>query len=302
MGRHKKKTIILISAAVILLLSLFLTYSPMISGTLPAWEDVFAIFNIGSNHLDRIVFINVGQGDSALIISQESTALIDCGIGSDGGGSILRAMRQNGVERIDHIIITHPHDDHIGGVTAIVGDCSVGEVLMPEFYPQEESDRAAIDNMLAALSDEKVVLNPLKEGARITVGNFDLSVLYLNTTADGENDRSAVIKAVGTNFSALFTGDIEKESEYAMMEQKLPLAADVLKISHHGSDTSSNKRFVRSVAPKIAVISVGENTFGHPSDRVLDDLQELNIKCHRTDIHGNITVYFDEELIIEDEF
>ena len=298
MGRSKKKTIIIILlACLITAISVFLTVSPKISSKLPSFDSIFSFLRLKNRDSgDRIVFIDVGQGDCALIISGDHAALIDCGTGQDDGYSVLTQLKKQNIDKLDYLIISHPHSDHLGGGAAVMNRCKVGCIMMPETLPEDAADLETYTGFCYTADGKGVPINHIQSGDSFTVGNFTLDVLYYNIYAEDENDRSAVIKASANGFSALFTGDITSVTEYAIMAEKADISADVLKVAHHGSSTSTSERFLYSVHPSIGIIPVGENSYGHPTEQTISRLEDYGVKYYRTDVNGNITVFFEGEL------
>lgn len=291
-----------VAAAVLLAASLLFTLAPYIDARLPDWATVFDCLNLKTRETrDRIIFADVGQGDGALLCSDGHAALLDCGTGADDAAGLLATMRKAGVACVDVLLLSHPHADHIGGAAAILAQIPVKEIRLPDTLPQQDADLAALERLRAAAAAQDVPIRPLKADDRITVGNFCAQVLYCNTSFKEENDRSAVIRVTRGAHRVLFTGDITQQAEYALIGAGIDLSADVLKVAHHASNTSSCEKLLYLCNPSAAVISVGENSYGHPTDAVLDRLAAQGAAIYRTDICGDITLYFEKELSFSTE-
>lgn len=237
-------------------------------------------------------FIDVGQGDSVLAqLPGGETMLIDAG---ENSYDVVEYISTLGIDTLDYVIATHPHSDHIGGMTDVINTFEIKKFFMPN----ASNNTASFENMLDALIDRDVNAKYIKSGD-IICNKDGLKIEVLSpgrNDFDDLNDMSAVIKLTYKNKSFLFTGDAEKNAEKQI---KGNVKADVLKVGHHGSDTSTGKAFLDKVNPKIAVISVGAgNDYNHPDNRVIKRLEKKNITILRTDFLGDIIIGTDGEKII----
>lgn len=235
-------------------------------------------------------FIDVGQADCALIVTPESTVLIDSG--ERGTASeVISYIEQCGVERLDYVIGTHPHSDHIGAMAEILTAFEIGEFIMPEVEENSLSSAVFYSNMLDVIED-KGINAAYSEAGRI-ISLCDGAELVVIGPLQGEysdlNDYSVVTKLICGGISFLFTGDIEQPAEAALLENGADLSADILKVGHHGSSSSSSSDFIAAVNPQFAVISVGrENSYGHPAPLVLERLESFGCNILATAECGNI--------------
>lgn len=235
-------------------------------------------------------FINVGQADCALIITPESTALIDSG--EHGTAStVISYIRRYGVTRLDYVIGTHPHSDHMGAMADILTEFEIGEFIMPEVAEDSVPTASFYSSLLDVIEDKGIKAVYSETGRTISLcENAELRIL--GPLGDGYsdlNDYSIVAKLVCGKVSFLFTGDMEQPAERELLENGAELSADILKVGHHGSGSSSGKEFIAAVNPSFAVISVGkENSYGHPSQSVLDRLAGFGCKVLSTSDCGNI--------------
>lgn len=233
----------------------------------------------------QIVFFDVGQGDAAMIRTPAGrTVMIDCGtdLSADDLVASLYAER---IEEIDFLILTHAHEDHIGGAYALITHFDVKKILMGDYALDGVVGCKivmAADCPIESVGTGYEIL--LGEGASITV------LAPVHAGENGENNDSLVLLLTIGVRRFLFTGDLEKDGE-AELTARDPtgLKADVLKVGHHGSDSSTGEEFLNAVQPSIAVISVGRgNSYGHPAFAVLNRLEAYGVTVVRTDQRGNI--------------
>lgn len=238
-------------------------------------------------------FLDVGQGDSILItLPGGETMLIDAGPGAVKD-RVVQYLKNAGVSRIDYLIFTHPHEDHIGGAVAVLEAFDVGQVWMPRTSHTTQT----YEELLLALESKELKVDEAKAGKTIIEkGNMKVWCLSPAKAYDNLNNWSAVLALAYDEVTFLFEGDAEKEAEEAMtLSSSVQLPdADVLKVAHHGSSSSTTQAFLELVSPEIAIISVGAgNSYGHPAQTTLDRLAAAGAKVFRTDKHGTITVTTD---------
>lgn len=241
-------------------------------------------------------FIDVGQGDCMLAnLPDNKTMLIDAGAGGQGD-TVLGYLKRHKISKIDFLIATHPHEDHIGGMDGVVQRLDIGEIHMPKV----SSNTKAFENLLTAVKNKGLKVKTAKAGVVLHDEN-GLKIEFVAPNGDSYdeiNNYSAVTKITYKNTSFLLTGDAEAVSENEIQGGKYNIRADVLKIGHHGSATSSSDGFLKAVSPKVAVISVGEgNSYNHPAPKTIKALEALGIDIYRTDEVGTIIVRSDGESI-----
>lgn len=265
---------------------------------------------IVSNFIEKdadlaVHYFDVGQGDSTLIKYKDKTVLIDAGE-KDMGGTVVGYLKDLGIERLDYIIATHPHSDHIGGLPEVIRSFETGTVIAPRVSDEMTPTTKVYERFLTALSEKGLRLTAAKTGTVYSLADENLEndntafeiIAPVGDDYDDLNDWSVGIRLVHGETAFIFTGDAEKGAEKDMIESGAELAADVLKTPHHGSGTSSSKAFLEAVKPSIAVISSGDgNSYGHPHAETLDKFNEYGIKYYRTDGCGTVTVYSDGEAI-----
>lgn len=252
-----------------------------------------------SNSGMLVHYINVGQGDSELIQVNGKNMLIDAGPRANEK-DIISYLDKLKIKKLDYVIATHPHEDHIGNMANIINKYEIGK-----FYaPKVEHTTRTFENMVKALKKNNLKINVIKEGTDTIDLGKNTKVLVYSPKADGYgkntdlNDYSPIIKVEYGNNSFLFTGDAEKTEENYVLEKGYNLRADVLKLGHHGSSTSTTEKFLKAVNPSIGIISCGvDNTYGHPHKETLKKLEKYKIKIYRTDKDGNIVLQSDGKTI-----
>lgn len=239
----------------------------------------------------KVHYINVGQGDSILVQVNGKSLLIDAGPESNKD-DLLKYLAKQNIKKLDYVVVTHPHEDHIGGMKEIIERYKIGQ-----FYaPKVTQDTKVFENMIKALSDKNLKINVAKANITLDLGdNVKCEMLSpINTKYESINNYSAVIMLKYGSSKFLFMGDAEALSEKEILQSGADVSCDVLKIGHHGSSTSSSKAFLDKANPKIAVISCGkDNDYGHPNKVTLQELKKRNIKVYRTDINNTILLKSD---------
>ena len=263
---------------------------------LPEAENDTIYATIGLNDELRVSFIDVGQGDSEFIeLPNGETMLIDAGT-NETGKNVVDYIKSLGYTSIDYVVGTHPHEDHIGGLDDVIKTFDIGSIYMPKIT----ADTNTFEDVLDAAESKNLMINTAKSGVSI-MNTEDLSVKFLAPTLDSyenTNDYSAVVKVVYGETSYLFTGDAEEFSENLITDD---VNADVLKVGHHGSSTSTSTEFLKKVSPSSAVISCGkDNSYGHPHSETLQKLADMGTAVYRTDELGTIVSVSDGKTITFD--
>lgn len=238
-------------------------------------------------------YLDVGQSDSEFIeLPNGKTMLIDAGI-SSYGEKIVEYIKELGYSEIDYLIATHPHADHIGGMKEVVEAFDIGEVYMPKATASSKT----YENLLTAIQDKGLTIKTAKAGVSI-ISESGLTADILAPCSDKYDDLnnySAVVKITYNNSTFLYMGDAEKLSEDEITEN---VSADVIKVGHHGSKSSSSEDFVNRVNPQYAVISVGEgNSYNHPEAEIVERWQNNGAEVLRTDEDGTIVITSDGKKI-----
>ncbi|WP_458249864.1 ComEC/Rec2 family competence protein [Clostridium butyricum] len=251
----------------------------------------FNSYKVNPN-LMYVHYINVDQGDAILIQVNNKNLLIDSGPKSHKK-QLVKFLNDLNISKLDYVIATHPHEDHIGNMNTVLNSYKVQSFYAPKVYSYTKS----FEQMIDSLKSNNLKINPIKRGCNTINLGFQTNVEVfspINDTYDNENNYSPVIKISFGNNSFLFTGDAEKEIEDKLILLNDDLKADILKVSHHGSSSSTSDSFLNRVSPKYAVISVGKNNiYDHPNDTIISKLNTYNIDILRTDIQNNITLISD---------
>ncbi len=245
--------------------------------------DIFIIGEWRLAHQEKIIFCDVGQGDGAMIVMGATQIIVDGGPDNSLAGCVGKYMPYFD-RRIEYLIISHPDADHFVGAVEILRRYSVERVIVNG----DKSDSPEYKEFLR-LARDKI----------IAARDFEIAkakIIFYKTSAEqpSDNDKSLVFKFLYNGIGVLFTGDLPETIEKKLAQEQNDLAADILKVGHHGSKTSSSENFLRAVSPMLAVISVGaDNKFGHPAYIILKRLENLGIKYLRTDEAGDIVVNLD---------
>ena len=268
---------------------------PLVAALLAGLRDV---------ETPRLTVLDVGQGDSLLLRSPKHVVLIDAGgrLGDArfGETELLPMLVDRGVRHIDVAVLTHVHPDHCGGLPAVLENLDVGSLwISPRRFRGDCAQR-----VLAACSERAIPIHLVRDDEVRTVGALSLRALVADRTFkhSPENNSSVVLRVRAGRWTALLSGDVERDAEEALAARDV--RADVLKVGHHGSRTSSTPAFLDAVRPRIALISCGRhNTFGHPHASVVQSLYARGIHTWRTDRNGAIDVDFlPDHLVVQKQF
>lgn len=235
-------------------------------------------------------FIDVGQGDAAMLITDEATVVIDCGPTSSA--DVLCEYIKERCDKIDCLVISHPHEDHMGGASVLIEEFEIGEIIM-EGYDEFENDAPVFyERAYDAMVEHELYPVLAVPGEVHTYGDITLEILAPLEDNGDRNNNSIVLRAEVDGVSAIFTGDAETKAEEELLETFYEsLDADVLKIGHHGSSTSTSEAFLTAVSPDVAVISCGDgNSYGHPHGETLQLLRKYSIDYYRTDENGSVVL------------
>ena len=269
---------------IVQLLAFMLTLS---SGILPNNTSFFPDQPIplaGATKL-TVYFIDVGQADSALVVCDGATLLIDGG--NVGDSNLLYSfLDKHSISHLDYVVATHAHEDHVGGLSGALNYATVGTV----YSPVQTYDSRAFSNFVNNVEKQGASITAPVAGGSFALGGAKVDILAPVKTYDEPNNTSIVLKITHDKVSFLFTGDAEREAEQDILAKGYDVSATVLKVGHHGSETSSSYPFLREVMPEYAVISCGtNNSYGHPHESILSRLRDAGVKLYRTDMQGDIT-------------
>ena len=237
-----------------------------------------------------IDFIDVGQADSILVRNQDKVMLIDAGT-NEAGETVVNYLKNLGITKIDYLIGTHPHEDHIGGLDDVINNFDIGQIYMPKI----ETTTKTFEDVLDAIENKNLTVTAPNKGDKIelgqAVGEFMTEPIL---DKDNLNVSSLVLRLEFGNTSYLFMGDAEEENEETIRWPK----TDVLKVGHHGSSTSSSESFLEQVEPQYAIIMAGkDNSYGLPTQETIDKLNNMGSEIYRTDEDGTIQMTSDGNTI-----
>ena len=251
----------------------------------------------------RITFLDVGQGDSAVVETPGGAVMIvDAGRSFEDGDTgrqvVLPYLRSRGINRVHALALTHADDDHIGGASTLLERIRVDRLLLPF----GESADPGFARILQSSRSRRIPSQELAAGQSIDFGS-GITADVLNPIGspradEKDNDRSLVIRLRRGRTSVLLTGDVEESAESRLVRSGESLTSDILKAPHHGSKSSTSERFIDLVRPQFVIISAGHrNSFGHPHRVVMERLEKRRIRVLRTDQHGAVTVESDGEVL-----
>ena len=233
----------------------------------------------------EIHFIDVGEADAALVLCDGKAMLIDGGNAEDSS-LIYSYLKSHSLKHLDYIVCSHAHEDHVGGLAGALNYASADHALCPV----TSYDSKAFKSFVSYLEKQKVSITVPSAGDKFSLGSASVQILGpVTTDEDDPNNSSIILRIVYGDTSFLFTGDAEREEEQAVLDSGRTLQSTVLKVGHHGSDTSTTYPFLREVMPEYAVISVGrDNSYGHPTEDTLSRLRDADVKVFRTDLQGDV--------------
>ena len=241
--------------------------------------------NVSVNNELKVHFIDVGQADSILIQQGSSSMLIDAGNNGDSE-TVKNYIANQGITKLDYVIGTHPHEDHLGGLDYVIKNFEIGKIYMPKVTSTTKTFTDVVDSIKA----KGMQITTPVPGDSFKLGEADCKILAPNSSSyEDLNNYSIVIKVTFGNNSFVFTGDAEALSENEILNKGYDVKADVLKVAHHGSSSSTSDEFLKKVSPKYAIVSCGvNNDYGHPHKETMDKLKNSGIPVYRTDESGTI--------------
>lgn len=256
------------------------------------WKALFRVsgFDSGVDAPLSIHVLDVGKADAILIQCENHAALVDAGTYLSGD-VVVDYMARCGFPKLDYVIASHPDKDHIGGMAQVLSETGAGEFVRSSYFSEEYAE---IDSVL---EERDIPCRTVSAGDTLELGGASLSILGPVKEYDDTNNTSLVFRLEYKGFTALFCGDMEKEGEKDLVKSGAQLSADLLKVAHHGSQTSSSKRFLAAVDPDYAVISVGPDRNDLPDEKALLRLEETRTQIYRTDTDGTVIFAYDGETI-----
>lgn len=251
---------------------------------------IIIAFSLGSAALAEplssgfeVHFINVGQGDSSLILCDGHAMLIDGGE-KENSDLLYSYLKEHGVKVLDYIVCSHPHKDHVGGLAGALNYAEAKAALCPV----KKYDSKSFDNFKKYLKKQDVRITVPEAGDVFSLGSAVCTVLGPVKAAKGNNN-SLVIRIEYGDTSFLFSGDAESEEEHDILASGRTLKSTVLKVGHHGSKDATSNQYLYEVDPQYAVISAGDdNSSDHPNEKTLSRLREADVTVYRTDVNGTV--------------
>ncbi len=238
----------------------------------------------------EVIFYDIGQGDCTLVKCDGHSLLIDCGETSKGSEVRLKLLQKQNVENLDFLMLTHPDSDHIGGAASVIDNVKIDAIWMSDFVKTND----VYTRLMDTIRRKDVYYYTPKVGNEYYLGDAVIKVIAPNNTYDNPNDSSVGIIIEHGKNRFLFAGDATTNAEADIIKNGLDISADVYKVNHHGSASSTSQAFLDAVNPTYAVISCGKNNdYGHPTKEVLDKLKAKNVSVFRTDEQGTVTVTSD---------
>jgi len=297
MNSKKKRTRFLIFLIISVILSLFYffvyensNFSNLVGNSFKEQKCVSILENETETFENLTVsFINVSQGDAIFLENMGQTMLIDCG-NNGKGGIILDYFKKNNISKLDYLIITHTDADHIGGCDEILREINAKIIFMDG----QSKDTQSYEDVVEEAKKQNIQIFIPDKCFSSNLGKSKFQIIHGNVGSEYANQNSLVLTLRYGNSSFLFTGDCDGDCEKSMLNQKINI--DFLKIAHHGSPYGTSKEFLKKTSPFIAFISVGKNSYGHPSEEVLNRLQDNQINLYRTDFDGTIILKTDGKI------
>lgn len=300
MARRKSKKGKSSVLAIIIVAVIFLIGSKLVPQS--SWDSLFnksgVTDKLSSQAGMAVHFVDVGQGDCVVVESHGRYMLIDTGE-ADMGQRVLNYLNNLGVEKLDYCIATHPHSDHIGSMGKVLEDYPAEKLIMPELSEINIPTTSTFEKFLLSAEENCDEIIAAEAGFTYSMGEVEIQILGPCDQDEDLNNMSVVAKVSYGDSSFLITGDCSFDEEDDIMDNYYNhLESDVLKVGHHGSSGSTSVDWLEAIEPEIAVISVGEgNSYGHPTKKVLDRLEDFDCTVYRTDEMGTIVLETDGKSI-----
>lgn len=289
----------IIIAVIVVICCVMAVNEHMTEPLLPTWDEMLS--KVGLDGAETVVpdgemqitVIDVGNADSILVQSDGQAMLIDAGERGDGD-EVLAALAQNGVTALNHVIATHADSDHIGGMKTVLEGVAVKNYIM-SFMPEGYTPTTqTYINVLETIDAKDIPLTEAQAGTSFMLGEAKVEILGPAADFKENNDQSVICRITFGENAFLFMGDAEEDAEQALLSTRVDLSADVLKVGHHGSDTSTGEELLERVDPSVALITCGTgNSYGHPHEDLLRRLQDAGAQIYRSDVNGTITLHAD---------
>ena len=287
-----KKIILSAVSALLFVCVLLISFGKDIG--IPTWNNIFSLCGIYADLGDdlSLSFINVGSADACYITCHGKNILIDAGESADFN-KISAYLKRNGCTHFDALIVSHPDSDHIGGMSDVIENFGADEVYINNLPKELVPDTDEYKNFVNSVKENKVKCIDPKAVSKFAVGDLKFDFISPTKTYDNVNDSSLVVKMTYKENSFLFTGDISYKVEEDLINSNIELKADVLKVAHHGSKTSSSQQFLEAVSPQISVVSVGSNDRALPDYNTMARINACSNELYRTDKDKTVVITSD---------
>lgn len=288
---NKRRNSLILTAIITVVIFAVLLYA--IFNPLGFYKTTHPVVDFDTSQ-DFVRFFDVGQGDCALIYSNGYSAIIDVGM-PNTANEISEDLYDCNITELDALLISHLHSDHVGALPEFAKNLKIQNLIMPTV--SDKSIVSAKNGKNLAIENGSKYYD-VKQGMNFNIGEFEITLLSDFEDKSNENNRSVFVMAKIGETKFLFTGDAEAKTERKLLDENLNIDCDILKVSHHGSNTSSTKAFLAATTPEYAVISVGEdNIYGHPHNQTIQKLTNADAQIYRTDQSGDITFYIEDNKI-----
>lgn len=278
----KKKYKKVLSAIIAILIILFYNYYTKDIEPSNANKETTPVINTVTSDL-QIYYFDVGQADSILILNNDTSMLIDAGNNADGPLLVDYIKNKLKINKIDIVVGTHPHEDHIGGIDDIINNFDIGDVYLPEVITTTKT----FEDMITAIENKDLAISVPEIGEKFKLGEADFEIIYTGTDDKDLNATSIIINMLYGEKSYLFTGDTTEEVEATILNKNIDI--DVLKVAHHGSRYSSSYEFLNIATPDYAIVSVGEeNSYEHPHIEAINRIKKHTNNIYMTKDVGTI--------------
>lgn len=242
----------------------------------------------------EVHFIDVGQGDCSLILSGDTAVLIDTGE-SENGEKILEYLYNHDVPDIDCFLLTHPHSDHMGAASYIIDNIDVEQIIIPKVTDDMTPTTKFYEKFLLSVQEKGLNITAAKPGMTVEVGEGEMEIISPVKDYSDLNNYSAASVFIYGDTSFMFTGDIEKKAEKHILKEGYLSDIDVLKVAHHGSNSSSCNDFLEAVKPDYAVIQCDGVSYNHPHEEAIERILEYTDEIYRTDMDGTVVFSVTED-------
>lgn len=253
------------------------------------WKSLFDSESNSAEADLEVHFIDVGQGDCSLILSEDKAILIDTGE-KENGELICNYLSEHNVSNIDCFLLTHPHSDHMGAASYIIDNMEVKQIIIPKVSDDMVPTTKFYENFLKSVQAKDLKITAAKPGLKIDAGDGELEIISPVKDYKDLNNYSASAILTHGSYKFLFTGDIEKKAEKDILKEGYLEDIDILKVAHHGSSTSSSRDFLDTVLPDYAVIMCDGHSYGHPHEETIERLTEYTDQIYRTDMDGTVVM------------